>query len=152
VRCLIRSVFGFYWNRIWHGGRLLFLSGLDQMEFKAIVSVRSHQINCIKKSTALAILFDFRVQRLRSSLQLLRILKFERLAKHLLEFTRKWSQAIAIWRRSVMRSRSKYTDLKSLSSPDGIIAIERGSPTFSFNMNHDSRVIAVLSGTQMRSN
>jgi hypothetical protein len=42
----------------------LYLSGLDQMEFKAIVSVRSDQINCITKSTALKILFDLRAQRL----------------------------------------------------------------------------------------
>jgi hypothetical protein len=55
------------------------------MELKVIVSVQSHQINCITKSAALTILFDLCAERLRSSLQLLRILRFERLAEHLLE-------------------------------------------------------------------
>jgi hypothetical protein len=75
AHCLIRSILGFHWNRICHGRRLPYLSGLDQMEFKAIVSVQSHQRNSITKSTAITILLDLCLQRLQSSLQLLCILK-----------------------------------------------------------------------------
>jgi hypothetical protein len=69
ARCLIRSVLGFYWNRICHGGRLPYPSYL-----------------------------------------------------------------------------------RPLTEPDGIIATERESPTFSLNIKHYSHVIAVLSGTRMRRN
>jgi hypothetical protein len=56
------------------------------MQFQAIVSEQSHQINCITKSRALTLLFELRIERICSALQLLRIIKSENLTEHLLEF------------------------------------------------------------------
>lgn len=85
ARSLVRSALGFYWIRFCTGGRLSYLSELDALEFQAIVSERSAQINCTTKSEALTILFDLRVRRLRSAIELLRVLNLQRLSDRLVE-------------------------------------------------------------------
>jgi hypothetical protein len=55
------------------------------MRFQAIVSDRASQINCITKSEALTIVFDLRVCRVRSGIELQRRLKSPNLIERLLE-------------------------------------------------------------------
>jgi hypothetical protein len=86
ARCFARSGLGFSWDQTCQGGRLAYLSGFDKSQFQAIVSEQSHQMNYIIKPMTFAILFDLRIKRIRSTLQLLRMLKNKNLTERLLEF------------------------------------------------------------------